>query len=175
MRTGLRAWASAVALILTWQSGAAQGATASMSAAAVVVTGPISVTPLRDLTFGTVLRGMTAAIAPTAANAGAWSVTGSPDAAVRISFTLPTLLINIQAAPGSTMPIAFGNTAARWRRANNDPNGAAAFNPAVGVNGQLGPPANPTLYVWLGGQVDPAGNAKPGIYTGLVVVTLVYL
>lgn len=149
-------------------------AAAQLGTNALVLSGPITVTPLRDLTFGTVPRGVSTTVTPDAANAGEWEVIGTANAFVNITFVLPTVLTNIQAAPGSTMPIAFLNTSGRWRRANNDPSGGNTFNPAVGATGRLGPPPNPTMYIWLGGQVSPAANAKPGIYTGTVVVTLVY-
>ena len=165
-----------LALVVVSASGlAAQANTAQLSASALIVGGPISVTRLRDLTFGTVPKGVATTVATTAAGAGEWQVTGSANARVNMTFTLPTILNNIQAAPGSTMPITFLNNSARWRRANNNPNGGNQFNPNVGANGRLGPAANPTLYIWLGGRVTPAANAKPGIYTGTVVVTLIYI
>ena len=46
--------------------------------------------------------------------------------------------------------------------------------PATGIGGRFGPTANPTMYVWLGGTVSPAVTAKPGIYQGTVVVSLLY-
>lgn len=161
-------------LCLALTLGVVAPSPAQLAADALVVSGVMSFTSLRDLTFGTVLRGVSTTVAPTAATAGAWQAAGTANAFVTISFALPTELVNIQAAPGSTMPIAFLGTSGRWRRANNDPNGATAFDPNVGATGRFGPPPNPTLYIWLGGQVSPAANAKPGIYTGTVVATLVY-
>ena len=102
-------------------------------------------------------------------------VVGNGNAFVTIAFTLPTQLTNIQAAPGSTMPTSFGATSALWRRANNNPAGATAFNPALGTVGRFGPPADPTLYIWIGGTVNPAPTAKPGIYQGTVILSLTYL
>jgi hypothetical protein len=113
-------------------------------------------------------------VLPTAANAGEWQVSGSGNAFVVISFTLPTQLTNIQALPGSTMPIVFNATSAIWRRATNNPVGGNIFNPATGAVGRLGPPPNFNLYIWLGGTVTPALTAKPGIYQGNVVVSLIY-
>jgi len=146
----------------------------TVSADAVVVTVGMTIGTLRDLNFGTVIKGIATTVLPTAATAGEWQVTGSSNAFVIISFTLPTQLTNIQALPGSTMPISFSATSARWNRANNDAAVAAAFNPAIGVVGRLGPPPNPNMYIWLGGTVNPAGAAKPGIYQGTVVVSLLY-
>jgi uncharacterized protein DUF4402 len=150
------------------QSGAA------VSADAVVVTVGMTIATLRDLNFGTVIKGVATTVLPTAGTAGEWQVTGSSNAFVIISFTLPAQLTNIQALPGSTMPITFSATSARWNRANNDAAAGTAFDPAIGAVGRFGPPPSPNMYVWLGGTVNPAAAAKPGIYQGTVVVSLIY-
>ncbi len=146
----------------------------SVSADAVVVTVGMTIATLSDLNFGTVIKGVATSVAPAAVNAGEWLVSGSANAFVIITFTLPTQLTNIQALPGSTMPISFGATSAIWRRSTNNPAGGTAFNPAVGAVGRLGPPPNFNMYIWLGGTVTPAPTAKPGIYQGNVVVSLIY-
>ena len=146
----------------------------TVAADAIVVTTGMTVSTLRDLDFGSVIKGVATTVAPTAVTAGEWEVLGSPNAFVAISFTLPTQLTNIQALPGSTMPIAFNATSAIWRRATNSPAGGTTFNPATGAVGRLGPPPNPSLYIWLGGTVNPALTAKPGIYQGNVIVSLIY-
>ncbi|HET8712265.1 MAG TPA: DUF4402 domain-containing protein [Gemmatimonadales bacterium] len=146
----------------------------TVAADAVVVATGMTVATLRDLNFGSVIKGVATTVAPTALNAGEWQVNGSANAFVVISFTLPTELTNIQALPGSTMPISFNATSARWNRANNNAATANPFNPATGAVGRFGPPPNPTMYIWLGGTVNPALTAKPGIYQGTVVVSLVY-
>jgi hypothetical protein len=149
-------------------------ASSAVIADAVVVTTGMTIATLRDLDFGTVIKGVATTVAPAGVTAGEWQVSGSANAFVVISFTLPTQLTNIQALPGSTMPISFNATSAIWRRATNDPAGGSTFNPAAGVVGRLGPPPNPNLYIWLGGTVNPAPTAKPGIYQGNVVVSLLY-
>jgi len=161
-----------VALGLPGRLAAQSGGT--VSADAVVVTVGMTIATLQDLNFGTVIKGVPATVLPTAATAGAWQVTGSANAFVIISFTLPTQLTNIQALPGSTMPISFSAVAAVWRRATNNPVGGTIFNPATGAVGRFGPAPNPTMYVWLGGTVNPALTAKPGIYQGNVIVSLIY-
>jgi hypothetical protein len=75
---------------------------ATVSADAVVVTVGMTITTLRDLQFGTVIKGVATTVQPVDANAGAWQATGSANAFVTISFTLPTVLTNIQALPAST-------------------------------------------------------------------------
>ena len=155
--------------------GVAQGGSASFTADAVVVTVGMTIVTIRDLSFGSVPKGVATTVAPAAATAGEWQITANPNAFVTIAFTLPTQLTNIQALPGSTMPISFGLTSALWRRANNNPAGATAFDPAIGTVGRFGPPANPTINIWIGGTVNPAPTAKPGIYQGTIILSLTYL
>jgi len=162
------------AACVTLSARAEAQSSAFVSADAVVVTVGMTIATLRDLNFGTVIKGVPTAVLPTAATAGAWQVTGSANAFVIISFTLPTQLTNIQALPGSTMPITFSGVSAIWRRATNNPVGGTIFNPATGAVGRFGPPPNPNMYIWLGGTVNPAAAAKPGIYQGTVVVSLIY-
>ena len=164
-----------VALVLVPCGGRAQGVAGQVGLDAQVIGQAITVTALRDLTFGTVLKGVATTVLPTDANAGAWQAQGDKNANVIIAFTLPTLLVNIQALPGSTMPIAFDATSARWNRATNNVAGATAFNPVTGATGKFGPPANPFIYLWIGGTVNPAATAKPGIYTGTIIVSIAYL
>jgi hypothetical protein len=166
----------AVALALGFpQRGVAQAPSGSFTADAVVVTVGMTIATIQDLAFGTVPKGVATTVAPAAATAGQWQITGNPNAFVTIAFTLPTVLTNIQALPGSTMPISFGLTSALWRRANNNPAGATAFSPALGTVGRFGPTANPTLNIWIGGTVNPGPTAKPGIYRATVIVSLTYL
>jgi len=162
-----------VALLALPGAVAAQ-ATGTATANAVVVTTGMTLATLQGLNFGTVIKGVATTVQPTAATAGTLQVTGSPNAFVVISFTLPTLLTNIQALPGSTMPVSFNATSARWNRANNNAAAGTPFNPAAGAVGRLGPPPNPNMYIWIGGTVNPAATAKPGIYQGNVIVSLIY-
>jgi len=164
-----------VALCAAWTGrAAAQTPSAAVTADAVVVTVGMTITTLSALNFGTVIKGVSTTVQPTAVTAGAWQVTGSANAFVIITFTLPTTLTNIQALPGSTMPITFNATAARWHRATNNAAAGTPFNPAIGTVGRFGSPANPNMYVWIGGTVSPAAAAKPGIYRGNVILSLVY-
>lgn len=153
----------------------AQATTFQLTVQALLASGSLTVSPLRDLNFGTVTVGVPTAVPPTAAAAGQWQVTGTPNAFVTINLTLPTVLDNVQGVPGITMPIAFGTTSARWRRDQNDPNGASVFDPSAGATGRLGPPPRPNMYVWLGGTVTPAPTQAPGIYRGTIVLTVAYL
>jgi hypothetical protein len=161
---------------LAFGAGArAQTPTGQVGAEAVVVTVGMTLTPLKDLQFGSVPLGVATTVQPTAASAGAWQAAGSGNALVSVTFTLPTTLRNVQAVSGVTMPIGFNGTAARWRRTANDPTGAAAFDPAVGVTARFGPPPNAMLYVWIGGTVSPSATQLPGIYSGTIILQVAYL
>ena len=162
------------AALLALPRSVASQANGTVTADAVVVTTGMTLATLQNLNFGTVIKGVATTVQPTAATAGTLQVTGSANAFVVISFTLPTQLTNIQALPGSTMPISFNATSARWNRANNNAAAGTPFNPATGAVGRLGPPPNPNLYIWLGGTVNPAAGAKPGVYQGNVIVSLIY-
>jgi Domain of unknown function (DUF4402) len=155
--------------------GRSQGVTGSVSVSANVIGQGLTITTLSDLNFGSVPKGLATTVLPTAAGAGAWQIQGNKNADVSITFTLPTQLTNIQALPGSTMPISFGATSARWNRATNNVAGATAFDPRVGTNGRLGPNPTPFVYIWIGGTVTPAATAKPGVYVGTIIVSIAYL
>ena len=164
-----------VALVLVARAGQAQGVAGQVGIDAEVIGQGMSITSLRNLNFGTVIKGVPSAVLPTDAAAGEWQVQGNKNATVSIVFTLPTQLTNVQALPGSTMPIVFGPTAALWNRGTNSVAGATPFDPTAGTTGRFGPPANPYIYLWIGGTVTPAATAKPGIYTGTIIVSIAYL
>jgi hypothetical protein len=153
----------------------ARAQTGSIGSDAEVIGVGMSIATLRQLNFGSVPLGIATTVAPTSSNAGQWQVQGNANAFFLIQFTLPALLTNIQALPGSTMPILFNNTAARWRATTNDPAGAATFNPNTIGLARFPAGAAPTIYVWIGGTVSPAAAAKPGVYVGNVIVSLDYL
>jgi uncharacterized protein DUF4402 len=172
----MNARAALIALVLVFgASGVIAQNSGAIGIDAEVIGNGMTISTLRDLAFGSVVKGVATTVAPTAAGAGEWQVTGNKNAFAQITFTLPTRLTNIQALPGSTMPITFGAGTALWRRDIDNPTGATAFNPSTGTTGRFGPTANPTLYVWIGGTVNPAANVKPGVYVGTVVVSLIYL
>jgi len=161
--------------LLLPRPGLSQVVGGALGVDANVIGQALTVTTLSNLNFGSVPKGVATTVQPTAAGAGAWQIQGSKNADVSITFVLPALLTNIQALPGSTMPISFAATSARWNRATNNVAGATAFNPVAGTTGKLGPPANPYIYLWMGGTVSPVVTAKPGIYTGTIIVTIAYL
>ncbi len=159
---------------LALRAAPAQGTSAIATARATVVTSNIVVNGVRDLDFGTVLGGVPATVLPTDAGAGSFVITGNPNANITMTFTLPAVLSNTTGPPGTTMPISFGPGSARWLRQQNNPAAGIPFDPSVVTVGRLGPPPRPFAYVWLGGTVTPAPTQANGLYTGTVVLTVVY-
>lgn len=158
-------------LILATGDGAAAQNAATIQAVAVVATGPIQVTPLRDLQFGQVMPGTPSIVDPTAPAAGQYSAIGNPLSQASVSFSLPA---NLTAGPLS-MPIAFGPTSAIVGWFNNPSFFVQTFDPNVGTAFRFSPAFfGSAMYVWIGGQVSPAVNQVAGFYSGTVVLTLAY-
>jgi hypothetical protein len=144
---------------------------ATIQAVATVATGPIQVTPLRDLQFGQVLPGTPSTVVPTAPAAGQYVALGNALSQASVTFTLPA---NLSAGPLS-MPISFGSTSARVGWFNNPNFFVQTFDPNLGTAFRFSPAAfGSSMYVWIGGQVSPAVNQVAGFYSGTVVLTLAY-
>jgi hypothetical protein len=149
---------------------AAQNA-ATIQAVATVASGPITITPLRDLQFGQVVPGTQSTVLPTAPAAGQFVALGIPAAQASVSFTLPSTL---DAGP-VTMPITFSSTSARVGWFNNPNFFVQVFDPSVGTAFRFSPAFfGAAMYVWIGGQVSPAVSQVAGFYSGTVVLTLAY-
>ena len=91
--------------LLVTRAGLSQGVGGSVAIDANVIGQALTITTLSDLNFGSVPKGVATTVQPTAAGAGAWQIQGSKNADVSVTFVLPALLTNIQALPGSTMPL----------------------------------------------------------------------
>ncbi len=50
--------------------------------------------------------------------------------------------------------------------------GGVAFSPAAGATSTLS--GTGAMFVWVGAQVQPATNQVAGVYTGSIVMTVVY-
>lgn len=165
MRSVTKLSLAVAALVLTGTALQAQTNNASVTATATVQT-PINVLGAQQLSFGNVFPGVNKTVpASDLANAGRFDVTGQGSAAVTISFSLPATL----SSAGNTMPIssftgihALVNTQAL----------GAAFTPSSGATTSLS--AGGQLFVWIGAQVQPATNQAAGVYTGSIIMTVVY-
>jgi len=118
------------------------------------------------LSFGNVFPGVNKTIAATdLANGGRFDITGQASTPVTLSFTLPATL----SSAGNTMPIVSftGNHALLVTQA-----GGVAFAPSAGATTSLS--GTGAMFVWVGAQVQPATNQAAGVYTGSIVMTVVY-
>jgi hypothetical protein len=133
--------------------------------------GQSSVTGVRDLAFGAVIRGVATTVAPTdPVRSGRFYVRHVLNRRVRLSFTLPTQLGRV--GGGGTLPIAFGNSDATWT-ATAPGSVPVTFNPNRRLSVRLRTSAD--IFVNLGGRVSPAANQPTGAYLGTVVLTVVFL
>src|ERR1051325_10110237 len=128
--------------LLMPRSARSQGGGGAVGIEPTAIAPALGVTTLSNLNFGSVAKGVATTVQPTAAGAGAWQIQGSKNADVSITFVLPALLTNIQALPGSTMPVSFGATSILRNRAPTNVAGVPVFAPIAGTTGKLGPPAN---------------------------------
>jgi hypothetical protein len=100
---------------------------------------------------------------------GQFRFTAPVGARVRLRFTLPTRL---DGPAGATLPISFGNNDAL--SSGTAPNSVPeTFNPK-GASVQMIVPT-PTVNVWIGGTVSPAGNQAQGNYSGTIIFTVTLL
>ena len=128
----------------------------------------ISVQGVRDLDFGSVLRGLQSTVDPTnpVRSGQFYFRTPAVGSRVRIRFTLPTRL---NGPGGSSMRIRFQNNDA-MAQGTGPASVPAFFNPNGSMVFQMVTSADAN--VWLGGQVTPAANQPVGTYTGTVVMTI---
>ena len=155
MNTASKLTLAALALtVLATAAAQAQVNNANITATATVQQ-PINVSTGQSLNFGNVFPGVAKTIATTDATAGRWDVTGQASTLVNLSLTLP---INLQSGL-NLLPIA--NNAA-----------AATPFPVDGASTSLS--GTGALFVWVGGQVNPASNQPAGVYTASVTLTVTY-
>jgi len=129
----------------------------------------VTVAGVRDLSFGSVTRGIPATVSPSdVVNSGQWNLGVPLLSTPRLTFTLPTNLIG---PGGATLPITFGNSDA-WRRVGGlgagtffNPNSPVSFFVLLGGS----------VTVRLGGRVSPSVSQVAGYYQGTVILTVLLL
>jgi hypothetical protein len=129
-----------------------------------------SATGVRDLTFGTVIRGVQTSVAATdPVKSGRFHVRHVQGRQVRLQLTLPNRLDRV--GGGGTMNINFGprDAVALGTAPSSVP---FAFNPQA--NRLFTLDASPDFYLNLGGRVSPAAGQAAGTYTGTVVLTAIF-
>lgn len=131
------------------------------------VQAPLNVSVDQGLSFGTVLPGVNKTVAPGDAAAGRLQVAGAGIFQVSLDFgTLPT---DLSDGGSNTMPIVFGAGSAGHGTSSGSV--GTTFDPATGANANL---SAGTLWVFLGGQVQPAVDQAAGSYNADITVTVDY-
>lgn len=126
-----------------------------------------TVTGLRDLDFGIVIRGVQTSVSPSdPIRSGRFYARHIVNRPVQVRFTLPTTLARV--GGGGTLPISFGNTdaIAQGTAPGSTP---VVFNPASPRVFVLR--SSPDFYLNLGGRVSPAAAQPTGSYRGTVTLT----
>ncbi len=148
---------------------------ASLALLALLVTpgslaGQSTVTGIRDLDFGAVIRGVPSTVLPTdPIQSGRFYVRHLLNRQVQLRFTLPTRLNRV--AGGGNMPITFSTTSAIAQGTAPTSN-PVTFNPNNTQTFTLVTSAD--FYINLGGRVSPAANQATGAYTGTITLTCTF-
>jgi hypothetical protein len=132
--------------------------------------GQSSVTGVRNLDFGVVIRGVQTSVTPNdPVKSGRFYVKHIINHQVQVRFTLPTQLARV--AGGANLPISFGTTdaIAKGTAGTSVP---VTFNPNTTQTFTLTTSAD--FYVNLGGRVSPAVGQATGAYSGTVVLTCTF-
>jgi hypothetical protein len=132
--------------------------------------GQSSVTGIRNLDFGVVIRGVQTSVSPNdPVNSGRFYVKHIINRQVQVKFTLPTQLARV--AGGANLPISFGATdaVAKGTAPTSNP---LTFNPNNTQTFNLVTSAD--FFINLGGRVSPAANQATGAYSGTVVLTCTF-
>ena len=153
-------------LLIVWVTTAVSSVEAQGGAATILVPRPLVVVARRDLSFGTVVRGITLAVPTHAAAAGLFEIQGEPNAAIRVDFILPTAMIS---GGGDVLQLVFGpgdgaTTGGIARMI------AVGFDPRHPLITTLGPTGQ--LQIQLGGTALPSRQQPGGIYHARVSLTV---
>jgi hypothetical protein len=127
----------------------------------------ITVTGIRNLAFGGVVRGVPSSVPPShAVKSGQFRFVTAIGNTVRLQFTLPTRLngpsggrLNISFSATDAFALGSGGTSVP---VTFNPNNAQTFN-IVSSN---------TINVFIGGTVSPAANQTLGAYTNTITLTV---
>lgn len=130
---------------------------------------PLTAAGDRILDFSNVFPGVPAVVVRTdALRSGAFSLRGTRDAEVQITFTLPAALIG----PGALqIPLMFGPGDGGYSTLNTIGN-ATAFDPRVPLVARLS--RNGRFYVWLGSTALPSSTQPAGTYNATVTLMAAY-
>lgn len=128
---------------------------------------PLRVQGVRPLSFGVVFPGVPAHVLRTdPAGSGEFSIRGERFLQILMEFALPTSLTG---PGGAAMPLSFGSNDAGF--STTTIGAQAGFDPNVGGTGQLSKTGQGAVF--LGGTAQPTTAQAAGVYTGIVVLTVI--
>ena len=130
---------------------------------------PITVVPLRVLDFGAVLPGLAKPVDAAAPSGGVLELRGDRGKQVRITLTLPTVILT---TGGVFMPVTY-STSDALLASTFSPSGGTRFDPNAQKLGCLDPGTG-SLFLFLGGLALPLATQRRGTYAGTVVATVIY-
>ena len=138
--------------------------------AAAPLAGQSTVTGIRDLAFGVVIRGVQTTVAPSdPVKSGRFYVRHVLNRQVRIQFNLPTRLARVGGGGNLTISFPHNGAIAQGTAGNSVP---VTFNPHAAQTFNLVTSAD--FFVNLGGRVSPAANQATGNYRGTVTLTVTF-
>ena len=130
---------------------------------------PLTVSRVRDLTFGTVLPGVPRVILRTdPTNSGQFDLVGAKSNQVLLTFALP--LVMTGPAP-ATLPLTFGGSDAGYS-STQAIGSQVAFDPNQPFLATLN--KNGRGSVFIGGTAQPSTSQRAGPYTGTLALTVAY-
>ncbi len=137
-------------------------ALAVCSGAARLQAQQFKVTKAADLTFGNLFSNVPLTIRPTDGNSGRYVITGPKNKAVKLVFTLPSVM-----SSGVTMPISFGPLSGGYSQSSSGSN-MQFFDPRTPPTITL--PDAGAVYIFIGGTVQPGSGQRAGPYTATILL-----
>ena len=130
---------------------------------------PVTITPVRNLTFGTVLPGIPRVVLRTdPVNSGQFDIK-VPKSPVLLTFVLP---LTMTGPAGAVMPVTFGASDGGYSQTMNI-GSQVGFDPKQPYTAIV--PNNGRASVFLGATANPAANQRAGSYTATVILTVTVL
>lgn len=145
-------------------------AACALLAAASPAAAQVTVSGIRNLAFGPVIRGVATHVFPNdAVKSGQFRFITAIGNQVRLQFTLPNRL---NGPAGATMPISFGTT--DGIAVGNGPTSMpVTFNPNTAQTFNI--VTSTTIDVFIGATVTPAAAQALGAYTNTITLTVTIL
>lgn len=130
---------------------------------------PVTVTGIRNLTFGTVLPGVPRVVLRTdPANSGQFDIK-VPKSPVLLTFVLP---LTMTGPGGALLPLTFGASDGGYSQTQTI-GSQVGFDPKQSYTATV--PNNGRASIFLGATATPATNQRAGAYTATIVLTVTVL